>query len=48
MFAPGQPFYATPGLGVDEIRIAYVLRERDLERAMELLGKGIDAYNHRT
>jgi len=45
MFAPGESFYATPGRGVDEIRIAYVLKEQDLARAIELLGKGIAAYN---
>ena len=47
MFAPGGPFYATPGLGVDEIRIAYVLKQQDLERAMDLLALGIQAYNNR-
>ena len=47
MFAPGESFYGTPGKGVDEIRIAYVLKEEDLARAMELLGKGIEAYNNR-
>ena len=47
MFAPGGSFYATPGKGVNEIRIAYVLRQRDLERAMDLLAKGIAAYNSR-
>ena len=47
MYAPGGPFYATPGLGEDEIRIAYVLKEEDLARAVEVLGKGIAAYNAR-
>ena len=47
MFAPGGPFYATPGKGVNEIRIAYVLKQKDLERAMDLLAKGIAAYNAR-
>ena len=47
MFAPGESFYATPGRGVDEIRIAYVLKEEDLRRAVELLAKGIEAYNRR-
>ncbi len=45
MYAPGEPFYGTPGRGVDEIRIAYVINEADLSRAIELLGKGIAAYN---
>ena len=47
MFAPGEPFYATPGRGRNEVRIAYVLKQADLERAMELLAKGIEAYNAR-
>lgn len=47
MFAPGRSFYATPGRGVNEIRIAYVLKQKDLERAMDLLAKGIEAYNRR-
>lgn len=47
MFAPGEGFYATPGKGVNEIRIAYVLRQEKLERAMDLLALGIRAYNSR-
>lgn len=45
MFSPGHSFYATPGKGVNEIRIAYVLKQADLERAMDLLALGIEAYN---
>ena len=44
MFAPGAPFYETPGSGISEVRIAYVLKQEDLERAMELLAKGISQY----
>lgn len=44
MFAPGAPFYETPGSGINEVRIAYVLELPKLERAMELLGKGIAQY----
>ncbi len=44
MFAPGEQFYGTPGKGKDEIRIAYVLKQEDLERAMDLLALGIQAY----
>ena len=47
MFAPGEPFYATPGKGKNEIRIAYVLKQEDLERAMDLLRLGIEAYNNK-
>lgn len=45
MFAPGEGFYATPGKGKNEIRIAYVLKHEDLERAMDLLALGIREYN---
>ncbi len=44
MFAPGGGFYRTPGKGANEVRIAYVLKEEDLKRAMELLKKGIETY----
>jgi aspartate aminotransferase len=47
MFAPGESFYATQGKGKNEIRIAYVLKQADLERAMDLLALGIKAYNAR-
>ena len=41
----GEPFYATEGKGLSEIRIAYVLKQEDLERAMDLLALGIQKYN---
>ena len=44
MFAPGAPFYETPGKGINEVRIAYVLKQEDLERAMDVLAKGIAVY----
>ena len=44
MFAPGAPFYETPGKGLSEVRIAYVLKQNDLERAMEILARGIAQY----
>ena len=47
MCAPAGGFYATPGRGLNEIRIAYVLKEKDLERALDLLALGIEAYNKR-
>ncbi len=45
MVAPATGFYKTPGLGKDEIRIAYVLEEKKLERGMELLGLALKKYN---
>jgi len=44
MVAPGAGFYATPGKGHDEVRIAYVLEEPKLLRAAEILKAGIEAY----
>ncbi len=44
MFAPGAPFYETPGKGINEVRIAYVLKQEDLERAMDVLARGISVY----
>ncbi len=44
MFAPGAPFYETPGKGINEVRIAYVLKQEDLTRAMDVLAKGIAKY----
>lgn len=47
MLTPGEGFYATPGKGVNEARLAYVLKQADLERAMDVLALGIAAYNAR-
>ena len=44
MLAPGPGFYATPGLGRTECRIAYVLNTDDLERAMDCLEKALEVY----
>ncbi len=48
MLAPGPGFYATPGAGADEVRIAYVLRVDPLRRAVQLLGEALKAYPGRT
>ncbi|MCB6993743.1 pyridoxal phosphate-dependent aminotransferase [bacterium 210820-DFI.6.37] len=47
MFAPAEGFYATPGLGREEMRIAYVLNRQDMARGVELIRLGIEAYNRR-
>jgi aspartate aminotransferase len=44
MLAPADGFYATPGLGKNEARIAYVLCEADLARAMRIIGEALEAY----
>ena len=45
MFTPAGGFYATPGLGKDEMRIAYVLAPDKMRRGAELIKLGIEAYN---
>jgi aspartate aminotransferase len=44
MLAPADGFYATPGLGRDEVRIAYVLNESDLGKAMKIVAGALEAY----
>jgi aspartate aminotransferase len=44
MVAPGNGFYATPGKGQSEIRIAYVLREDDLRIAMDLMVRAVETF----
>jgi aspartate aminotransferase len=44
MVAPAQGFYATPGLGADQVRIAYVLKSEDLRDAVEILAAGLETY----
>jgi len=42
--APASGFYATPGLGKDEVRIAYVLKREDLKNAVEVLCEALKVY----
>ena len=44
MMAPAAGFYTTPGAGVDQVRLAYVLKKEDLTRALFVLRKALDAY----
>ncbi len=44
MMAPASGFYTTPGAGTDQVRIAYVLQKEDLERALVVLRKALEAY----
>jgi len=48
LVAPADGFYATPGLGKDEVRIAYVLEESKLRRAMRILTAALAAYPGKT
>ena len=44
MMAPASGFYSTPGLGKQEVRIAYVLKKQDLEKAMKVLEEALKVY----
>jgi aspartate aminotransferase len=44
MVAPASGFYATPGLGADQVRIAYVLNEKDLRAAVGVLEEALKVY----
>lgn len=45
MMAPAAGFYTTPGSGVNQVRLAYVLCKEDIQRALFLLEKAIAEYN---
>lgn len=47
MVAPAAGFYSTPSVGLDEIRIAYVLKKEDLIRSVAILADAINKYNNR-
>ena len=46
--APASGFYTTPGMGRDQVRMAYVLKKEELARAMIVLRKALEAYPGRT
>jgi len=48
MLAPATGFYGTPGLGKDEVRIAYVLNKTDINAAMDCLEKALAIYPRKT
>ena len=48
MLAPGTGFYGTPGLGKDEVRIAYVLNLDSINAAMDCLEKALEEYPERS
>lgn len=45
MMAPASGFYSEPGYGKDQVRLAYVLKKTELQRALFILEKALDAYN---
>ena len=48
MLAPASGFYSEDGLGKNEVRIAYVLEKKELQKALIVLGKALEAYPGRT
>ena len=44
MLAPAAGFYPTTGAGRNQVRIAYVLKKEDLERALIVLRKALEVY----
>ena len=48
MLAPATGFYTTKGLGLDEVRIAYVLNNSEMEKAFECLRVALEQYPGRT
>ena len=44
MVAPESGFYSTPGKGLDEIRMAYVLKEEDIRKGLVILKAGLEKY----
>lgn len=46
MVAPAAGFYATPGLGTNQIRIAYVLNKEELVQAVQILGEALKTYHN--
>ncbi len=44
MLAPAEGFYATPGMGLNQVRLAYVLQKSDLEESVEIIRAALKAY----
>lgn len=45
MVAPAAGFYSTPGMGLNQIRIAYVLKEESLKKAVNIIKEGLKVYS---
>ena len=48
MMAPNSGFYSTPGLGKQEVRMAYVLQEEEIQKAVRCIAAGLAVYPGRT
>jgi aspartate aminotransferase len=44
MLAPANGFYSTPGVGLNEVRIAFILDSQKLIRAASILEKALMTY----
>lgn len=47
MMAPASGFYTTEKMGKDQVRLAYVLKKEDLQKALIILEKALEKYNKR-
>ena len=47
MLAPASGFYTTPGLGKNEVRLAYVLNEHEINKAMDCLESALKIYQEK-
>jgi aspartate aminotransferase len=47
LLAPAQGFYATPGKGMNEVRLAFMLKVEDLRRSLVILKKALEVYRHK-
>jgi aspartate aminotransferase len=45
--APGSGFYTTPGMGKNQVRIAYAINKEDIQKALVVLEKALEAYKNR-
>ena len=47
MMAPASGFYTTPNAGINQVRLAYVLKKKELEKALIVLRKALESYPHK-
>jgi aspartate aminotransferase len=47
MLAPASGFYTTPGLGKNQVRLAYVLQEQEINKAMDCLEAALKVYREK-
>ena len=47
MLSPGAGFYITPGVGRKQVRMAYVINQKALDRSVQILSRALEAYSRR-